>query len=593
MLAVISLALAVISTAEILEDPRGTLTAAEAWTSPAFVALPPRGTNLGYSSSTFWIRLRLTGEGPQIVDLTSSPDVVELYEAPDAVPQRSGTTQPPSRRAIPATSIGFRVVLARGVPHEVVLAIRSRDTLLLIPRLTPETEFWSDLVRERTYFGIYYGILLAMIAYNLFLFVGTRERAYLAYSAFQASYALTVASLDKLTFDVLWPLHPVWAARSEQVFAAVACVASLVFTRAFLTPGRRLDLALRVQAAWCGGIALIAAFTEADALKWIAAIAFLGALLTIAAGAVHTALRRRATDARVFAIAWSVMLVACWLAILSALGVVRTPDGFPLMKVGSAIEAVLLSLALASRINALRRDREAAQREVLRAKSSRLEALSMLVSGFAHEIGNPLNVAHGGAQELARLLDAGDITAARPIARLAASGVQRIKRILDNLRSYLRTGDVRDVPTDLTGEITAAIELTAARLSAIRVEQRLAVLPPIRARPGELHQVVVNLITNAAHAMPDGGALIIESAAHADTIEIAIEDTGPGVPPAQRDAIFEPFFTTRRDHGGTGLGLSVAREIVLRHGGAIRVEDGRSGARFVVALPIAATRDAD
>ena len=120
----------------------------------------------------------------------------------------------------------------------------------------------------------------------------------------------------------------------------------------------------------------------------------------------------------------------------------------------------------------------------------------------------------------------------------------------------------------------------------VRVERRVGELPPVRARPGELQQVLVNLLTNAVQAMPSGGDLVIEAVAREGAIEIAVEDTGPGVDPAHRDTIFEPFFTTRGSDGGTGLGLAVAREIVLRHGGAIRLADGRVGARFVVSLPI-------
>src|SRR6185295_20141557 len=115
-------------------------------------------------------------------------------------------------------------------------------------------------------------------------------------------------------------------------------------------------------------------------------------------------------------------------------------DGFALMKLGSALEAVLLSLALASRINALSRDRERAQREVLAAKTARIEALRRLVSGVAHEVGNPLNFARGGSDELAAQLDAiernvpGADSSARRAHKLVASGLARMKLILDNLR---------------------------------------------------------------------------------------------------------------------------------------------------------------
>jgi len=264
------------------------------------------------------------------------------------------------------------------------------------------------------------------------------------------------------------------------------------------------------------------------------------------------------------------------------------------MKLGSAVEAVLLSLALASRINGLQRDRERAQREVLAANTARIEALRQLVSGVAHEVGNPLNFACGGSDELAAHLDAiergapGTRDIARRAHRLVASGLARIKTILDNLRRYLSVGDAETVPTDLVHEIEQALALAADRLTrvGVRVEKQLGPLPVLPARPGELHQVMLNLIANAVEAMPDGGTLRVAARAGERELELVFADTGPGVDAAHREKIFEPFFTTRRDTGGTGLGLAVAREIVIRLGGTIRVEaeDG-GGARFVVTLP--------
>jgi signal transduction histidine kinase len=97
---------------------------------------------------------------------------------------------------------------------------------------------------------------------------------------------------------------------------------------------------------------------------------------------------------------------------------------------------------------------------------------------------------------------------------------------------------------------------------------------------------MLNLIANAIEAMPGGGTLWVAAHAGPHDLEVWVTDTGPGVAAADRERVFEPFFTTRGDAGGTGLGLAVAREIVMKDGGTIRVEDGDGGgARFVVSLP--------
>jgi two-component system NtrC family sensor kinase len=104
-----------------------------------------------------------------------------------------------------------------------------------------------------------------------------------------------------------------------------------------------------------------------------------------------------------------------------------------------------------------------------------------------------------------------------------------------------------------------------------------------------LESVLVNLVLNAADAMPRGGTVRLEARpVLAGNVELRVEDQGPGVPLELRSRVFEPFFTTKDAQHGTGLGLALCRTIVEEHGGRIWVEDGpEGGARFVVSLPAA------
>ena len=126
----------------------------------------------------------------------------------------------------------------------------------------------------------------------------------------------------------------------------------------------------------------------------------------------------------------------------------------------------------------------------------------------------------------------------------------------------------------------------------IQVETRFAARPTAWAVPGQIEQILVNLVINARQAMPGGGRLKIEVRENpgADTVEVRVSDTGVGIPPEQLRQIFEPFFTTKQPdeygRGGTGLGLSVCRQIIEQHHGRIRVESvvGK-GSTFTVKLP--------
>jgi signal transduction histidine kinase len=585
----------------VLEDDIGALTFDDV-RGPAehrFRPLTRGGENAGHSRSVYWLRFRVkntTSSSSFIVELSATPEIAELYDDTGTV-RRSGTSRPFGERDVAHANIAFRITLPRGEERTFWLRQQSGDTVLLDPVMWPEGSFWETRSGGRLLNGFCYGVLIGLAVYNLFLFLGTRDRNYLLYVAFQVTNGLTQAALDKYTFQYLWPDHPEWAARSVPVLECLALAAAFAFARAFLDTRRlspRLDATMRMLFIASLVFAAACALIDQTALKTLIGAHFLGSIALIAVAATVAAARTGSTNARVFLVAWAVLLAATAMAVLAALGIVVSHGGFPLMKLGSAVEAVLLSLALASRINALTRDRERAQRDILAAKTARIEALRRLVSGVAHEVGNPLNFARGGSDELAAQLDAieqrvpGAGAPARRAHKLVASGLARMKLILDNLRRYLSVGDAEPVCTDLAREIDQALELTAERLTCagVHVETEIDPLLSLPSRPGELHQVLLDMIANAIEAMPGGGTLRVAARAGEHDLELSMTDTGSGVDAVDREKIFEPFFTTREDTGGTGLGLAVAREIVMKSGGTIRVEDGDGGgARFVVSLP--------
>jgi len=120
----------------------------------------------------------------------------------------------------------------------------------------------------------------------------------------------------------------------------------------------------------------------------------------------------------------------------------------------------------------------------------------------------------------------------------------------------------------------------------INVKRSYGKLPPITAYVGELNQVWTNLIHNAAQAMGHRGELLIETKVEDGDVQVAIQDSGPGIPADVLPRIFEPFFTTKSKGEGTGLGLSISARIVEKHGGTIRVESEPGRTRFTIRLPI-------
>jgi signal transduction histidine kinase len=246
-------------------------------------------------------------------------------------------------------------------------------------------------------------------------------------------------------------------------------------------------------------------------------------------------------------------------------------------------------------------EKEATQAQLV--QSEKMASLGQLVAGIAHEINNPVGYIYANTDHLERYLGkvgeafaAGDRKAfdeaREKMERLLAStgeGAKRTKEIVAGLRTFSRKDPSHKQRIDMKESVETALMLLAHELKrGIVVKRAYGTEPMVRANPGELTQVFMNIIINAVQAMGDTGTLIIETGSDGDTAFVAIQDTGPGIPPENLPRLFEPFFTTKEVGKGTGLGLAIAYGIVKAHGGEIRVTSGPGkGAAFQVRLPAA------
>jgi signal transduction histidine kinase len=234
-----------------------------------------------------------------------------------------------------------------------------------------------------------------------------------------------------------------------------------------------------------------------------------------------------------------------------------------------------------------------AQREL--ARSERLASVGRLAAGLAHEIGNPI-AALIGLQDL--LLDGGlSQEEQHDFIRRMRAETERVNRTLRDLLQFARPARETSSAPSPPGDVEAAIHDTATLLmhqAALRdIELSIDVhpgLPRVTLGSAQLTQVVLNLLLNAADALQGrAGARISVQARPSDAgVQIAVEDSGAGVPSEIAEHIFEPFFTTKEVGKGTGLGLSVCQSLVAAAGGSLSLDAAyQSGARFLVQLPAA------
>ncbi len=223
--------------------------------------------------------------------------------------------------------------------------------------------------------------------------------------------------------------------------------------------------------------------------------------------------------------------------------------------------------------------------------SEKMASLGSLSASLAHEFNNLLGGILGSAEAALEEAPEGTTREALEVVRRAA---RRACGITENLLRFSRKEESRKQPADLHRLVEETRQLVEAEMAQRSIEclVDLGDLPPVPLDSGQIHQVLLNLFSNAIAAIDRDGTVRVTTRAVGRNVRIVFEDDGPGIAPEDRTRIFEPFYTSRatrrgdKSHG-TGLGLSVSYGIVTSHGGSITVDERPGGgARFTIDLPL-------
>ena len=222
-------------------------------------------------------------------------------------------------------------------------------------------------------------------------------------------------------------------------------------------------------------------------------------------------------------------------------------------------------------------------------KSEKLASMGQLAAGIAHEVNNPLGILLLHANLL--LEDCEDGSQEADDVKLIVDQANRCKKIISGLLNFARQSRVVRQPTDVTN-LVAEVMRTLPFAEGISVEVIDHLEDPVAELDGDqIVQVLTNLLTNAQHAMPDGGDIVVTLDGTDENVLITVQDQGTGIPRENIGKLFSPFFTTKQVGKGTGLGLAVTHGIVKMHRGQITVESnadpaaGPTGTTFHISLP--------
>lgn len=622
---------------DVLEDPTLTLTIAEVQRPDVAVQFkasptPDKALNFGVTTSAYWLRLKLKNTSAQSLEqmleiANARLASVDFYRLAPGLPDmvvNTGYFRPFADRAYSHRYFVFPVVMA--AQSEQTLYFRIEAPSIEVPAtLWSRDAYPKHQVRDQMLQAAYFGMVAAMVLFNLLLWVSLRDRSYALYIVFVLGNSLSQAALTGIGIQYFWGDLPHWSMISYAVgahFTAVFLVAffrHMVDTADFLP---RFDKVLKAVVVVNAVMGVIASFFYRPQLSLV-----LIALTTVVilVGALQGSIKGL-RPARIFLLAFFALLITGLIAVLRQIGMLPSNayTASP-VQIGSAVQMILLAYALADRFHVIRAEKEKAQAEALRAErrvidtlreservlearveertaelsatltrlqqtqhdlveAEKLASLGSLVAGVSHELNTPI----GNSLIMASTL-ADDARAFKLV--MDEGGLKRsvlevfVQRSIDMgdllIRSCHRAAHLissfKQVAVDQTSEHRRQFDLlelindnlTSLRPSLKGASWTIEIDVPVGIRcdsyPGSLGQVLSNIIQNAAvHAFEDRplGCLRISATAGADMVELCISDDGQGMSAQTLAHIFEPFYTTKLGKGGSGLGLAICRNMV-------------------------------
>jgi len=344
--------------------------------------------NFGYTTSAYWLRLRLDAppsfsEKMLLEVAFPSLDHVELYTpAPHGWHLReAGDLVPFAERPVANRNFVFPVLLSAG-QQTLYLRVQSSGTLTIPLQLWQPGEFNQHNQEAYVALALYFGMLLALMAYNLLLYFSLRERAYLIYVCFAASLAVGLLSLSGLGNQYLWPSWTAWGNVALPFGFAAAGLFGTLFTRVFLNTRKTSPRHDRVLVILGAVFILLGLASITLPYRWAAeTLSVLGSItpiVVISSGIIG--LRRGHAGARYFLLAWTLLMLG--VSMMAARNLGWLPTNLLTLygiQVGSALEMLLLSLALADRINVIRRERDMAQAKLIETIGQRLDVMMRVI----------------------------------------------------------------------------------------------------------------------------------------------------------------------------------------------------------------------
>ncbi|MBA3581014.1 MAG: GGDEF domain-containing protein [Gammaproteobacteria bacterium] len=408
-------AISLANVVEVLEDPSGKLTLDDVTNGAAanrFVVSDTDQLNFGYSTSVHWARFTLAPyDNENLLFEVAFPllDYVDFYYVYknnnhiQNVHQRAGDKLPFSARPIEHRFFLFPLPEQIIEPTTFYLRFESEGANQAPLKIWRQIDYLKTAKDHSLVYGLYYGIILVMALYNLFLYLYVRDRIYLAYVCYITTFCLVQATLNGFSYEYLWPYWPWWASQAPTILLGVVSFFAFDFARRFLTTPHllpRLDRCMAILMYLCllsVGVTVLVSYTVGTNIVTLLAFSLACTIMTAAV----LVLRQGYRPARYFFLAWFGFLLGIAINCLMYFGLIpRNALTSHALQVGSALEVILLSLAIADRMHVLQEDKMFADKQLHKQTIEHNQELERKVARRTRELQDAKDTAEQISQEL-------------------------------------------------------------------------------------------------------------------------------------------------------------------------------------------------
>lgn len=607
------------------EDINGTLTWKEAKTLP-FRPFTQGMANFGFTRSVYWFRIDLSYDERTRLEewwlRIAYPllEYIDLYlldpngKLIKHVPM--GALRPKDGRAYPLRYFVTDLPLLQEKETTLLLRIKTQSSMQLPLTIETTDQLLRTTETGNLRVGVYYGIFLIIFLYNAVFFVYTKDRNYLRYVFFLLSFILWQLSFDGIGREYIWPDAQWLFHHYSASFIALTAFFALYFSRYFLVVREyypavdRLIGAMMWLSIILSGVALFVPY--AAIITYITATVSVVPVVLLATGIA--VMRRGYRPARFYIVGWSSFLVGTIIFAFNKFDIIPCFYGVNhVQQIGSAVEMIFLSWALADRVHLLQREyidklnhlnetlseNVRSALDVARAKDrmyvqqSRLAAMGEMIEQIAHQWRQPLNNLALINQDLFIRFKFGTFNeeAFEHAHAQTDEYLQYLSKTIDDFRNFYKTDKTKKLES-VEELVNDTLRLCDAFLkyANIKTTVELHTSRKVYLAKNEMIQVLMNLFKNAHDAIRERGVsdgeILVKVDDCGEGVQVSVEDNARGVPEEVIGRIFEIYFTTKDPDKGSGLGLYMSKYIIEESiGGSIRVENASNGARFVMVLP--------